>query len=87
MDIDHRPVILREQVRVTLLKLAAERSPKTFCPSEAARLMDTNWPPLMEVVREVGAELVEEGRLLCTQKGEPVDTLGASGAIRFSTPL
>jgi hypothetical protein len=65
-----------------LLTLAAARSPKTFCPSEAARALATNWRPLMPEVRRVAATLP----LVATQKGHPVDPLTAKGPIRLGQP-
>jgi predicted transcriptional regulator len=37
----------------------------------------------MEVIRSVGQELVDDDFLLCTQKGNPVKALKATGPIRF----
>ncbi len=59
--------------------LAAERAPKTFCPSEAARLLSADWRLLMPDVRRVAATLP----LIATQKGQPVDPLTAKGPIRL----
>lgn len=72
------------RIRAELLRLAVERGEKTFCPSEVARALAEDWRALMERVREVGAALVEEGRLRCTQRGVVVDARTAKGAIRFS---
>ncbi|HEY1049142.1 MAG TPA: DUF3253 domain-containing protein [Prosthecobacter sp.] len=72
-------------IRKTLLELAAEREgDATFCPSEAARRLSTHWRPLMPQVRQVAAVLVKEGRLRCTQRGEPADPLAAKGPIRLA---
>lgn len=72
-------------IRAKLLELAAERGPdKTFCPSEAARSLSSDWRPLMEPVRKEAAQLVKQGKLVCTQRGKPVDPLLAHGAIRLS---
>jgi hypothetical protein len=72
-----------EAIRAALLKLAAERA-TTFCPSEAARALAKDWRPLMQPVREVAAALIDEGELLCTQRGETADPLTAKGPIRLS---
>jgi hypothetical protein len=61
---------------------------KTICPSEAARAVAgseerTEWEPLMSAVREVAGRMVEEGKIVVTQKGKVVDGVTAKGAIRF----
>jgi Protein of unknown function (DUF3253) len=40
----------------------------------------------MPGVREVAAELRAHGRILVTQRGEPVDPLAAHGPIRVAFP-
>ena len=66
-----------------LLDLAHQRGVgKTFCPSEAARLLSDDWRSLMPEVRRVAAQL----DLLATQKGVPVDPLTAKGPIRLGLP-
>lgn len=69
-----------QQIAAALMDLARSRFPKTFCPSEAARALATDWRPLMADVRRVAATLP----LKATQKGAPVDPVAARGAIRFS---
>ena len=72
-------------IRAKLLDLAARRSEgATFCPSEAARALSRNWRPLMPGVREVAAELVDNGKLVCTQRGLPAHPLTTRGAIRLA---
>lgn len=72
-------------IRKTLLKLASERQQgSTFCPSEAARRLSTQWRPLMPQIRQVAATLVKDGRLVCTQRGQPADPLAAKGPIRLA---
>ncbi len=74
-------------VRKMLLQLADERgSEATFCPSEVARQLAPQWRPLMPQVREVAAALVQEGRLVCTQRGVEVGPLEARGPIRLARP-
>ncbi len=74
-------------IRRTLLELAsARRAAATFCPSEAARRLCKDWRPLMQPVRQVAAELVDEGKLVCTQRGEPAHPLKTKGAIRLARP-
>ncbi|QFT94332.1 hypothetical protein FIU86_15895 [Roseovarius sp. THAF9] len=52
---------------------------KTFCPSEAARVLSEEWRDLMPRVREVAAGLP----LVATQKGVAVDPVEAKGPIRL----
>lgn len=74
------------QLREALLTKARARRPgTTFCPSEVARDLATDWRPLMQPLREVARELAREGRLQVTQKGEALDTEGPwRGPIRLS---
>ncbi|KUM43166.1 DUF3253 domain-containing protein [Pseudomonas sp. EpS/L25] len=59
------------QLRLALLAKAQARRPgTTFCPSEVARELAADWRPLMEPLRQVARELVRQGRLSVTQKGE-----------------
>ena len=74
-----------ERIREVLMQLASERRAGcTFCPSEAARRLSADWRPLMSRVREVAAELMEEGKLVCMQRGEPAHPLATRGAIRLA---
>ncbi|MBE2287144.1 MAG: DUF3253 domain-containing protein [Prosthecobacter sp.] len=74
-----------KRVREVLMALAGERQEGcTFCPSEAARRLGDDWRPLMPRVREVAAELMAEGRLVCTQRGVPAHPLTTKGAIRLA---
>lgn len=78
---------LEGEIHRTLLELAAARSAgATFCPSEAARRLSKDWRPLMQPVREAAAVLVDEGKLVCTQRGEPAHPLKTKGAIRLARP-
>ncbi|MEO0500602.1 MAG: DUF3253 domain-containing protein [Pseudomonadota bacterium] len=76
------------RVRDLLLTLAAERgTEKTYCPSEAARrLWPEDWRDHMDDVRRVAALLIAERRLVATQRGDPVDPVGAKGPIRLGLP-
>mgnify|MGYP006282612049 CR=1 FL=1 len=63
-----------------LMDLAHRRGrDRSFCPSEAARLLADDWRPLMPAVRRVAAGLP----LVATQGGVPVDPIGAKGPIRL----
>ena len=69
-----------EALIAALHALASERMGKTFCPSEAARRVASDWRPLMPRVRE----LAKAEGLTATQKGNPVDPTQARGPIRLS---
>ncbi|MCC1481307.1 DUF3253 domain-containing protein [Roseibaca sp. Y0-43] len=72
-------------LRAALLTLAQERGTgKSFCPSEAARMLAADWRPLMPQLRQVAAQLQDEGLLQATQKGHPVHPLAARGPIRLT---
>lgn len=73
-------------LRRVLLALAAERTGRTYCPSEAARRLAPDWRPLMPHVRESAAALLQEGLLTCTQRSQPAHPLHTRGAIRLSAP-
>jgi hypothetical protein len=76
----------RERLRAAILGLLARRDPgKTICPSDAARVVagDDAFRPLMDDARAAAAELVAEGRIDVTQKGEVVDLDRARGPIRL----
>jgi hypothetical protein len=79
------PACLDTLLRQLLLDLAHERAEgATFCPSEVARRASADWRPLMPHVRELAAELVASGQLVCTQRGEPAHPLATRGAIRLA---
>ena len=63
-----------------LLRLARDRAPRSFCPSEVARALSGDWRPLMPRVRAMAATLP----LTATQKGTPVDPVTARGPIRLT---
>lgn len=68
------------EIAEVLMELAERRGPgKTFCPSEAARMLADDWRVLMPRVREVAAGLP----LVATQRGGRVDVGTARGPIRL----
>jgi hypothetical protein len=74
-----------DEIRNALLALALQRGPeRSLCPSEIARSLSSDWRPLMAEIRRVGAGLVHEGKLRCTQRGVTAHPLTTKGAIRFS---
>ena len=69
--------------------LAQRQSSATICPSDAARAVypdAADWRAAMPVVREVAAQLVEQGRLVVTQGGKIVDITTTKGPIRLRLP-
>lgn len=69
------------RIAEVLMDLAQRRGTgASFCPSEAARALSGDWRPLMPEVRRVAGTLP----LVATQKGRPVDPVGAKGPIRLS---
>lgn len=75
------------EVEDALAALAARRGrARTFCPSEAARALASDWRPLMPQVRRVAGAMQDRGALQAVQKGAPVDPETARGAIRLGLP-
>ena len=68
-----------------ILSILAERDAgKSICPSEAAkRLAPEDWRPLLGRVREAGKRLADEGKIIVTKKGKPVDPHTVKGVIRY----
>jgi Protein of unknown function (DUF3253) len=73
------------RLRALILELLAQRGPgKTICPSDAARaLAGKEFRPLMDTARAAAAELVADGEIEVTQRGEVVDLAQARGPIRL----
>jgi hypothetical protein len=77
------------EIERAILRLLEERGEgKTICPSEVAREIAGSeersaWEPLMSPVRAVAGRLVEEGKIVVTQRGRVVDGATAKGAIRL----
>jgi hypothetical protein len=69
----------------SILAMATERgADKTICPSEVARaLFDTHWRKHMDEVRQAAIVLQQNGKVLITQKGIPVDVDHLKGPIRI----
>jgi Protein of unknown function (DUF3253) len=81
--------VARSTLRQHILVKVQQRGPdKTICPSEVAReLGGDEWRSLMQSVRQVGAEMMEEGAIVALQRGQPVHPLTAKGPIRFRVTL
>jgi hypothetical protein len=71
--------------RRAILELLAQRDAgKTICPSEAARAVGgAEFRGHMDAVRDAARELVAEGEVEVTQRGEVVDLDAARGPIRL----
>lgn len=65
--------------------LRHRRDGASICPSEVARVVGSpDWRPLLETVRDVGAEGHRRGTIRVTQGGETVDDPATtSGPVRF----
>lgn len=73
--------VTEQDIAAVLRRLAKDRRPdKTFCPSEAARLLSDDWRPLMADVRRVAGKI----GLRATQKGRVVHPVTARGPIRLA---
>lgn len=69
------------RLRSVILDLALARGRgRSFCPSEAARILAEDWRSLMPEVREVAAGMPE---IMATQGGVEVDPVTAGGPIRL----
>lgn len=75
-------------IEEAILSLLTQRGlGMTICPSEAARRVSPDdWRPLMNATRRVAATMASEGRLVATQRGEPVDLASVRGPIRLRLP-
>lgn len=75
----------RAQMRAAILELLDRRGPgKTICPSDAARAVaGKDFRPLMDTARAAAAELVADGEIVVTQRGEVVDVARARGPVRL----
>ncbi|MEI4274121.1 DUF3253 domain-containing protein [Klenkia sp. LSe6-5] len=69
-------------------ELLDARSPtSSICPSDAARAeAPEGWRDLMDDARAAAGQLVEQGRVEVTQRGEVVDVATARGPVRIRRP-
>jgi len=74
------------KITETIISMATERgADKSICPSEVARaIFDTGWRKHMDDVREAAIRLHQNGQVIITQKGEPVDVHHIKGPIRIT---
>lgn len=75
-------------VREAILSLAeAGGVARTFCPSEAARLVsEANWRKLLNDVRAEAVRLAKSGEISIYRKGMPVNPDKFKGVWRFGRP-
>lgn len=72
----------------SILKILKNRSPdKTICPSEVLDKESKQDKELMAAVRAAAVELANQGIIVITQKGEPVDPQNFKGPIRLKLKL
>jgi hypothetical protein len=70
-----------QDLRAAILDIALRRGRgRSFCPSEVARALASDWHPLMPALRAVAAEMPE---IRATQRGVEVDPRTARGPIRL----
>lgn len=69
----------------TILLMAAQRGPeKSTCPSEIARLLfPDDWRQHMKIVVDAAVDLQNQGKIVITQKGKPIDVNHIKGPIRI----
>jgi Protein of unknown function (DUF3253) len=80
-----------EAIEAVILRLVAARGAgKTVSPTEAARELGgddpDSWGPLMQPVRRAVVRLAQQGRLVITRKGKPVDPADFKGVYRIGLP-
>ncbi|PWS29336.1 DUF3253 domain-containing protein [Pedobacter yonginense] len=69
----------------TILGVAGQRgTEKSTCPSEIARMLfPDDWRKHMKEIVDAAIKLQNEGKVLITQKGNPIDTKKIKGPIRI----
>jgi len=69
----------------TIVSVAIQRGPeKSTCPSEIARtLFPDDWRKHMKDVLDVAIDLHNQGKVVITQKGMPIDVNHIKGPIRI----
>lgn len=75
----------RDRLAATIRALLRHRDGSTICPSDAARVCGgEDWRELMSAARDVAFDLVEEGAVVVTSKGQVVpDRDAARGPVRI----
>jgi hypothetical protein len=72
-------------ISATILSIASNRGPeKSTCPSEIARMLfPDDWRKHMKNVVDVAIELHNQGKVVITQKGIPIDVNHIKGPVRI----
>jgi hypothetical protein len=72
-------------ISATILSTATHRGPeKSTCPSEVARMLfPDDWRKHMKDVVDVAIDLHNQGKVVITQKGIPIDVNHIKGPIRI----
>jgi hypothetical protein len=75
----------RRRIEATIRTLLRARPPtSSICPSDVARTVGgAQWRSLMPDVRQVAADLVADGTVVVTQRGDTVDVTAARGPVRI----
>jgi len=76
---------MQQDIATTILTTAAKRGPeKSTCPSEIARMLfPDDWRKHMGTVVEEAISLHNQGKVMITQKGQPIDVNHIKGPIRI----
>jgi len=74
-----------EDISTTIVSVATGRGPeKSTCPSEIARMLfPENWRSKMKDVVDAAIDLHNQGLVVITQKGIPVDVNHIKGPVRI----
>ena len=63
-----------EDIRDEIFRLLHSlKQGESICPSDAARHFGSKWRQYMPLVREVAANMVRDGQIEITQRGERID--------------
>jgi hypothetical protein len=75
----------QKDISTTILTVAENRGPdKSTCPSEIARMLfPDDWREHMKDVVDEAIDLHNQGKVVITQKGEPVDVGHIKGPVRI----
>jgi len=73
------------QIQSSILSIATQRgAEKSTCPSEIARkLFPDNWRKHMKEVVDGAIDLHNQGKVVITQKGVPIDVNHIKGPVRI----
>jgi len=73
------------EIKNKILLMAKERGrEKSTCPSEVARsLFPDNWREHMDEIVDMAITLHKQGKVMITQKGQPVNVEKIKGPIRI----